>query len=60
MLALFAAVLFVVFFGAIFVRRTYDVPWLSVITGLLVGLIVFLASGHERRAYIAKAGGGQE
>lgn len=59
MLALFAAVLLVVFFGSIFIRRTYDAPWVSVITGLLVGLTVFLASEHERRAYIAKAGGGQ-
>ena len=60
MLALFAAVLFVVFFGSIFIRRTYDAPWVSVIVGLLVGLTVFLASENERRAYIAKAGGGQE
>jgi hypothetical protein len=60
MLALFAAVLFVMFFGAIFVRRTYDAPWVSIITGLLVGLTVFLASERERRAYIAKAGEGQE
>ena len=60
MLALFAAVLLVVFFGSIFIRRTYDAPWVSVISGLLVGLFVFLASERERRAYIAKAGGGQE
>jgi len=32
----------------------------SVVAGLLVGLIVFLASERERRAYITKAGGGQE
>jgi hypothetical protein len=60
MLALFTVVLFVIFFGSIFIRRTYDAPWVSVIVGLLVGLAVFLASEHERRAYIAKAGGGQE
>jgi len=60
MLALFAAVLIVVFFGSIFIRRTFDAPWVSVIVGLLVGLTVFLASEHERRAYLAKAGGGQE
>jgi len=60
MLVLFAAILLVVFFGSIFIRRTYDAAWVSVVTGLLVGLTVFLASEHERRAYIAKAGGGQE
>jgi len=59
-LVLFAAVLLVVFFGSIVIRRTYDAAWVSVVAGMLVGLIVFRASERERRAYLAKAGGGQE
>ncbi len=59
-LVLIVAVLLVVFFGSIVIRRTYDAAWVSVVTGSLVGLTVFLASERERRAYIAKAGGGQE
>lgn len=58
-LVLFAVVLLTVFFGSIVIRRTYDAAWVSVVAGLLVGLFVFLASERERRAYIAKAGGGQ-
>ena len=60
MLVLFVSVLLVVFFGSIVIRRTYDAAWVSVVAGLLVGLTVFLASEHERRAHIAKAGGGQK
>ena len=59
-LVLFMAVLLVVFFGSIVIRRTYDAAWVSVIAGILVGLIVFVASERERRAYLAKAGGDQQ
>jgi len=52
------ALLLTVFFGSIVIRRTYDAAWVSVVAGLLVGLIVFVASERERRAYIAKADGG--
>jgi hypothetical protein len=54
------AVLLVIFFGSIVIRRTYDAAWVSVVAGMLVGLIVFLASKRERRAYLAKAGGDQQ
>jgi hypothetical protein len=47
-------------FGSIVIRRTYDAAWVSVVAGMPVGLIVFLASESERRACLAKAGGGQE
>ncbi len=60
MLVLFVAALLVVFFGSIVIRRTYDAAWVPVVTGLVVGLTVFLLSERERRAYIARAGGGQE
>ena len=59
-LLLFMAVLLVIFFGSIVIRRTYDAAWVSVVAGMLVGLIVFLASERERRAYLAKAGGDQQ
>jgi len=59
-LLLFMVVLLVVFFGSIVIRRTYDAAWVSVVAGMLVGLIVFLASEHERRACLAKVGGDQQ
>ena len=57
--ALFAAVLLVVFFGSIVIRRTYDIAWVPLVAGLLVALLVYLASEHERRAYLAKGAGGE-
>lgn len=59
-LLLLASIMLIVFFGSIVIRRTYDAAWVPVVTGLVVGLPVFLLSERERRAYIAKAGGGQE
>ena len=50
----FVAVMLIVFFGSIAIRRTYDAAWVPLVAGLLVGLIVFLASECERRAYLTK------
>ncbi len=58
-LVLFGAAMISVFFGSIFVRRAYDLYWVPIIVGLLVGLVVFWLSESERRSYLAKAGGGQ-
>jgi hypothetical protein len=56
-LALFTVVLLIVFFGSIFIRRTFDAAWVPLLAGLLVWLMVFFASEQERRAYISKAAG---
>ena len=58
-LVLFGATMILVFFGTIYVRRAYDLYWVPIIVGLLVGLVVFWLSESERRSYLAKAGGGQ-
>jgi len=58
-LVLFGAAMILVFFGTIYVRRAYDLYWVPIIVGLLVGLVVFWLSESERRSYLAKAGGGQ-
>ena len=54
-IVLFVVVLLVVFFGSIVIRRTYDAAWVPLVAGLVVGLMVFLASENERRAYLRKA-----
>lgn len=56
---LFAIVLLIVFFGSIFIRRAYDVAWVSLVAGVLVGLMVFLASESARRAHLAKVDQGR-
>ena len=38
----------------------YDLSWLPVAVGLLVGLLVFWLSEKERRSYLARAGGAKE
>ena len=58
-LILFGAAMILVFFGTIFIRRAYDLYWVPIVVGLIVGLVVFLLSEIERRSYLAKAGGGQ-
>jgi hypothetical protein len=54
-LVLFTVVLAIVFFGSIFLRRSFDAAWVSLLAGLLVWLMIFFASEQERRAYISKA-----
>jgi hypothetical protein len=58
-MAVFIVVLVVVFFGSIFIRRTFDAAWVSIAAGLMVALVVYLASENERRAYLAKTGRGE-
>lgn len=58
-LLVFAVVMITIFFGTVFVRRAYDLTWVPIVVGLLVGLVVFLISESERRSYLAKADGGQ-
>jgi len=58
-LVLFGAAMVLVFFGTIFIRRAYDLYWVPIVVGLIVGLVVFWLSESERRFYLAKAGGGQ-
>jgi len=56
---MFAVTMVVVFFGSIYMRRAFDAAWVSLVTGLLVGLFIFLASKMERRAYLKKVGGSE-
>jgi len=58
-LVLFGVAMISVFFGTIFIRRAYDLYWVPIVVGLIVGLVVFLLSESERRSYLAKAGGEQ-
>jgi len=51
---LFITVLLIVFFGSIFIRRAYDAAWVSLVAGVLVGLVVFLTSENARRAHRAR------
>jgi len=53
-MVLFIAVLLIVFFGSIFIRRAFDLAWVPLVAGLLVGLMVFLAAESERRAYLTR------
>ena len=48
------AVLIIVFFGSIYIRRAFDAAWVPLVVGLLIGLMVFMASEGERRAYLAR------
>ncbi|MGI9464622.1 MAG: hypothetical protein ACR2OM_11810 [Aestuariivirgaceae bacterium] len=50
------AMLFFVFFGSVVIRRTYDVYWVPIIAGLLVGLTMFLINESARRSYLARSG----
>ena len=58
-LAVLITSLLVLFFGAIYVRRAYDLAWVPVISGLVAGLVLFLLSESERRHYLAKAADGK-
>lgn len=48
-------VMLFVFFGSIIARRIYDIPWLPIAAGLLVGLVVFLLNEHARRTHPAQS-----
>jgi hypothetical protein len=53
-IVLFLIVLLIVFFGSIFIRRAYDAAWVSLVAGVLVGLVVFLTIESARRVHLAK------
>lgn len=46
------------FFGGIFVRRSYDLFWVPLVTGLIAGITIFLLSYSERRYYLARGDDG--
>jgi Na+/H+ antiporter NhaD/arsenite permease-like protein len=43
------------FFGGIFMKRAYGIPWAPLVTGLIAGVTIFLLSESERRHYLAKS-----
>lgn len=49
------AVMGSVFFATVYARRAYDLAWLPVVVGLIVGVLILMISESERRAYLAKA-----
>ena len=55
-IVMFSITLGVVFFGSIYLRRALDAAWVSLVTGTVVALIIFIASEYERRAYLKKVG----
>ena len=48
--------LLALFFGGIIIRRTYDLAWVPLVTGLIAGVILFLLNESERRRYLPQAG----
>ena len=46
--------LLALFFGGIIIRRTYDLAWVPLVTGLIAGFTLFLLSESERRRYLPK------
>lgn len=53
--AVVIAFMLALFFGAIMVRRTYDMAWVPIIAGILAGLIIFAGNESARSAFQAKA-----
>jgi hypothetical protein len=47
--------LLALFFGGIIIRRTYDLPWVPLVTGLIAGGTLFLLNESERRRYLPTA-----
>jgi hypothetical protein len=43
------AFLLVLFFGGIYVRRAFDLPWVPVVTGLIAGATILWLCTSERR-----------
>ena len=54
-LTVFAIAMVSLFFGAIYIRRAYDLSWVSLAAGLIAGLVVFGLSEAERRSYLTRA-----
>lgn len=53
--AVLIAFLLILFFGGITIRRTYDLAWVPVVTGLVAGLTLFLLNQSERRRHLPKS-----
>lgn len=53
--AVFIAFMLSLFFGAILIRRTFDMAWVPVAAGVLAGLIIFVGNESARRAFRVKA-----
>ena len=49
------AFLIAMFFGGIIIRRSYDLAWVPVVTGLVAGGTLFLLSESERRHHLPKS-----
>ena len=47
--------LLALFFGGIIIRRTYDLAWVPLVTGLIAGGTLFLLNESERRRYLPQA-----
>jgi hypothetical protein len=50
--------LIALFFGGIFIRRSYDLFWVPLVTGLIAGITIYLLSYSERRYYLARGDDG--
>ncbi len=50
--------LIALFFGGIFIRRSYDLFWVPLVTGSIAGITIYLLSCGERRYYLARGDGG--
>lgn len=53
--AVVIAFMLALFFGAILIRRTYDMAWVPIAAGILAGLIIFAGNESARRAFRTKA-----
>lgn len=53
--AVLIAFVLTLFFGGITIRRTYDLAWVPVVTGLVAGLTLFLLNQSERRRHLPKS-----
>jgi hypothetical protein len=47
--------LLTLFFGGIIIRRTYDLAWVPLVTGLIAGVTLFLLNESDRRRYLPQA-----
>lgn len=53
-----SAFLIALFFGGIIIRRTYDLAWVPLLTGIVAGMTIYLLSESERRYLLSKSNSG--
>lgn len=58
LVALFIIVLLLMFFGSVFLRRAYDLVWVPIVAGLIVGAVLFLLARRERGLFFDRSGDG--